>query len=73
MYGQEATYDKYVVKDKTWLFGMDPEVVADLLGGHGWRVVEHLGYEELAERYVKTTGRELASTPIERMVYAEKV
>ena len=45
----------------------------DFLGGYGWRVVEHLGYEELAERYVKTTGRELASTPIERMVYAEKV
>ncbi len=73
MYRQEATYKKYVVKDKTWLFGMDPEGVADFLDGYGWRVVEHLGYGELAERYVKTTGRELASTPIERMVYAEKV
>ena len=40
---------------------------------YGWHVVEHLGYEELAERYVKPTGRELASTPIERMVYAEKL
>ena len=73
MYGQEATYEKYVVKDKTWLFGMDPEGVADLLGRYGWHVVEHLGYEELVERYVKPTGRELAFTPIERMVYAEKV
>jgi len=73
MYRQEATYKKYVVKDKTWLFGMDPEGVADFLGGYDWRVVEHLGYEELAERYVKTTSRALASTPIERMVYAEKV
>jgi hypothetical protein len=37
------------------------------------RAVEHLGYEELAERYVRMTGRALASTPIERMVYAVKV
>jgi methyltransferase (TIGR00027 family) len=73
LYGQEVAYEKYVVKDKSWLFGMDPEGVADFLGRYAWRVVEHLGYEELAERYVKATGRELASTPIERMVYAEKV
>jgi len=37
------------------------------------RVLEHLGYEELAERYVKPTGRKLVSTPLERMVYAEKL
>jgi hypothetical protein len=36
-------------------------------------VVEHLGYEELAERYVKPTGRKLASSPIERMVCAKKL
>jgi O-methyltransferase involved in polyketide biosynthesis len=59
-------------KDKTWHYGIAPEGVADLLNRHGWRVVEHLGYDELAERYFKPTGRALASTPIERMVYAEK-
>lgn len=73
MYGQEGLYKQYVVRDKIWLFGMDPEGVGDFLEPYGWRVVEHLGYEELAERYVKPTGRELASTPIERMVYAEKL
>jgi methyltransferase (TIGR00027 family) len=73
MYGQENLYKQYIVRDKIWLFGMDPEGVANLLGSYGWRVVEHLGYEELAERYVKPTGRELASTPIERMVYAVKL
>jgi O-methyltransferase involved in polyketide biosynthesis len=64
----------------TWRFGscrracdIAPEGVADLLSRHGWRVVEHLGYDELAERYVKPTERALAATPIERMVYAEKV
>ena len=73
MYGGEDLYKKYVVKDKVWLFGMDPESVAGFLGEYGWRVVEHLGYDELAGRYVKPTSRELASTPIERMVYAEKL
>jgi methyltransferase (TIGR00027 family) len=73
MYGQDELYKQYVVRDKVWLFGMDPEGVTNFLGSYGWRVVEHLGYEEMAERYVKPTGRELASTPIERMVYAEKL
>ncbi len=48
-----------VPKDKNWVFGMDLEDVADFLGGCGWRVLEHLGYEELAERYVKPTRRKL--------------
>ena len=72
MYGGEDLYKNYVVQDRVWLFGMDPESVAGFLDEYGWRVVEHLGYDELAGRYVKPTGRELASTPIERMVYAEK-
>jgi methyltransferase (TIGR00027 family) len=73
MYGQEGLYKKYVVKQKLWLFGMDPEGVLDFIGKYGWRVVEHPTYAELAERYVKPTGRTLASTPIEQMVYAEKL
>ncbi|MFC1543346.1 SAM-dependent methyltransferase [Candidatus Neomarinimicrobiota bacterium] len=72
MYGQEAAYKKYVLKENIWLYGMDPEGMADFFAPYGWRVIEHLGYEDLAERYVRPTGRELASTPIERMVYAEK-
>jgi methyltransferase (TIGR00027 family) len=73
MYGQKLVYDRYVVKEQAWLCGLDPEQVPGFLGGYGWRVIEDLGYEELAERYVKPTGRDLASTPMERMVYAEKL
>lgn len=73
MSGWEKGYEKYVVKDKVWLFGMAPEAWPNFLKGYGWSIVEHPGYEELAERYVKSTGRELASTPVERMVYAEKL
>jgi len=73
LYGQDRLYRRYVVQDNIWLFGIDPENVSSFLGSFGWRVVEHLGYEALAGRHVKPTGRELASTPIERMVYAEKL
>jgi methyltransferase (TIGR00027 family) len=71
-YGHEYLYKKMLLKDKIWLFGLNPENVDDFLGGYGWRVLEHLGYEELADRYVKPTGRELKSMAIERIVYAEK-
>jgi methyltransferase (TIGR00027 family) len=72
-YGHEYLYKKMVLKDGSWLFGMDPEVVADFLSEYGWGVLEHLGYDELAERYVRPTGRKLLSTKLERMVYAEKL
>jgi methyltransferase (TIGR00027 family) len=72
-YGLEYMYKRMVLKDKSWLFGIDPENVADFIGVYGWRVLEHLGYEELAERYVKPTGRRLESMAIERVVYAEKL
>jgi len=71
-YGQEYLYKQMLLKDKIWLFGIDPENVDDFLGEYGWRILEHLSYEELGERYVKPTGRELKSMAIERIVYAEK-
>jgi methyltransferase (TIGR00027 family) len=72
-YGAEYLYKMMVLKDKSFLYGLDPEDVAAFLGDRGWRVLEHLGYDDLAERYVKPTGRQLLSTPLERMVYAEKI
>jgi methyltransferase (TIGR00027 family) len=72
-YGQEYLYKKMLLKDKIWLFGLDPENVDDFLGEYDWRVLEHLGYDELGERYVQPTGRKLESMAIERIVYAEKV
>lgn len=71
-YGQDALYEKYIVKQRIWRFGLDPDDVAGFVGDYGWHVVEHFGYDELAQRYVAPTGRALASTPIERIVYAEK-
>jgi len=71
-YGQEALYEKYVVKQRIWRFGLEPDHVAAFLAPYGWRVVEHVGYDDLAERYIVPTGRTMATTPIERIVYAEK-
>jgi methyltransferase (TIGR00027 family) len=72
-FGQEYLYKRMLQKDKCWFFGMVPDNVADFLGVYGWRIFEHLGYKELAERYVKPTGRKLLSMAIERIVYADKI
>jgi methyltransferase (TIGR00027 family) len=71
-YGQEYLYKKMLLRDKIWLFGLDPENVDDFVGEYGWHVLDHLDYEQLANRYVKPTGRKLRSMAIERIVYAEK-
>ena len=71
-YGQEYLYKQMLVKDQIWLFGLDSEKVDDFIGEYGWRVVEHLGYDDLDERYVRPTGRDLQSMAIERIVLAEK-
>lgn len=72
LYGQEYLYKRMLVTDKIWHFGIDPETIDDFLGDYGWRTLEHLGYDELGERYVKPTGRSLRSMAIERIVLAEK-
>lgn len=72
MYGQERLYKQYVADNKLWLFGMAPEQVADFIGAYGWRIIEQPTHDELTERYIKPTGRALASTPIEQLVYAAR-
>jgi len=70
---QQSLYDEWVVQKKAWLFGLDPREVADFLDTYGWKIIEDLGYDELAERYVISTVRDETFMEIERMVYAEKV
>jgi methyltransferase (TIGR00027 family) len=73
LYGLENSYEQLVAKNQIWHFGFAPEEVPDFLQQYGWRMVEDLGYDELGERYLKPTGRDLPSMAIERIVYAEKV
>jgi len=72
LYGQEFLYQRMRVRDRIWLFGIDPAAIDGLLAGYGWQVVEHLGYDALDERYVKPTGRDLGWIAIERIVHARK-
>lgn len=72
MYDWEKGYREYVATN-TWIFGMEPETWPSFLEKYGWQVIEDIGYDEMAARYVKPTGRALATTPIERMVLATKL
>jgi O-methyltransferase involved in polyketide biosynthesis len=71
-YGWESGYRRFVVS-KIWRFGMGLEDCLNFLKGYGRRIIEDIGYDELADKYIVPTGRRLASTPVERMVYTEKV
>jgi O-methyltransferase involved in polyketide biosynthesis len=52
---------------------MEPEDCPAFLRDYGWRVIEDVGYDELAHRYIGPTRRQFASTPVERIVYAERI
>ena len=73
LYGQEWGYEKFVLKDKIWHFGFDPNQIEAYLNKNGWKLIEDIDYAELGDRYVKPTGRSLGVLDIERMVYAEKI
>jgi methyltransferase (TIGR00027 family) len=72
MYGHEKIYRRMRVKNTIWHTGFDPKKIDGFLGEYGWKVREHQGYDELGERYVKPTGRDLGWMGIERVVHAEK-
>jgi len=39
-----------------WLFGLEPDEVAEFIADYGWRLVEQAGPEELVQRYVEPAG-----------------
>ena len=71
--GQNVLYQKMRVKDTIWRTGFDRGTIDGFLSEYGWKILEHLGYDELGERYVKPTGRDLTWMAIERIVDAVKV
>src|ERR1035438_2177922 len=70
-YRWESGYNRFVATG-VWRFGMEPEAVASFLTDYGWGLTEDVGYDDLARRYIAPR-RGLASTPVERIVYAEKL
>jgi len=72
LYGQPHLHKKMLGRNPLWHFGLGPDEVDGVLAGYGWRAVEHLGYDELDERYVKPTGRDLGWMAVERIVHGRK-
>jgi methyltransferase (TIGR00027 family) len=73
MYGCEKLFNKYVIKDKSWIFGLNPEKWPEFLNHYGWKVIEDIDFKELNNKYIIPFGRTLSSSPVERLIYAEKL
>ncbi len=71
VYGWESGYKQFVAS-RLWKFGMESADWPAFLRNYGCRIIEDAGYDELASRYILPAGRRLVSTPVERIVYAEK-
>jgi methyltransferase (TIGR00027 family) len=71
-YGWDKFYKNFVEK-KVWIFGMKKDELPSFLKKYGWQLIEDVGVDELAKKYVVPTGRKLASTQIERIIYAKKL
>lgn len=72
LYGWRTGYKRFVA-GKVWHFGMEPEAAPGFLREYGWNVIEDIGFDQLARRYSEMSHRGLEATPVERMVYAEKL
>jgi methyltransferase (TIGR00027 family) len=71
-YNTRTLYRNMRERRQIWLFGLEPNEVADFIGDYGWRVVEQAGPDELVQRYVEPTGRKLKASQLEWSVLAEK-
>jgi methyltransferase (TIGR00027 family) len=71
-YGSKQLYRRFRQRRQLWTFGLAPEEVAAFLDEHGWRLVEQLGPEEIVQRYVEPTGRNLTASQVEWSAYADK-
>jgi O-methyltransferase involved in polyketide biosynthesis len=72
MYGAQSAYQDFVVKHRLWQFGLHPEEVAEFLAEYGWHECEQVGPDEYDARYLQPAGRLMATSEIERAVYAER-
>ena len=73
MYGWDKGYQKFVVKEKIWLLGYNPDEIADLLSNYGLKLVEDYSFSDLAPKYIDILNRNLSSTEIERVALAVRV
>lgn len=73
-YGAPGLHRKYVQRpDPLWRSGLDHDGIDEYLAEYGWRLIEQAGPDEFMSRYVRPTGRNLATSQIEWSVLAEKI
>jgi methyltransferase (TIGR00027 family) len=72
LYGTPTLYRRVRRRRQLWHFGILPEESQELLAAYGWRLVEQVGPEQLVQRYIEPTGRNLTASQIEWSAYAEK-
>lgn len=72
MYGMKNLYKKYVFP-KIWKFGLFKQDVKEFLQGYGWRIIEDIEADDINDDYIKPNKRNLKTTNLERIVYAEKI
>ncbi|RDI44417.1 SAM-dependent methyltransferase [Nocardia mexicana] len=71
-YGAQVLYERFVVKDRIWRFGLNLGEVEALLAEYGWRLVEQVGAQQFATRYLTPIGRTGPVSDLECTVYAER-
>jgi methyltransferase (TIGR00027 family) len=73
LYGTRTLYRNVRRRKQLWHFGLEPDEVAGFIADYGWRLIEQAGPDELLQRYVEPTGRNLRASQLEWSAYAEKV
>ena len=53
-YNTRTLYRNMRERRQIWLFGLEPDEVAEFIADYGWRLVEQAGPDELVQRYVET-------------------
>jgi methyltransferase (TIGR00027 family) len=71
-YGTRTLYRNVRQRQQLWRFGLEPDEVAGFIADYGWQLVEQAGPDELVQRYVEPTGRELKASQLEWSAFAEK-
>ncbi len=72
MYEMKNLYKKYVFP-KTWKFGLFTQDTKEFLEGYGWKIIEDIEADDIIDDYIKPNNRNLKTTNLERIVYAEKI
>jgi len=52
---------------------VNPEEWPKFLEEYDYKIIEDVEVKDLTDKYMNPTGRKLSSTPIERIIFAEKV